>query len=632
MSMEVKGKGRAFWFGLFGVSTLAFLVLLNALGNGFTQDDRPIIEWNTNVHGVSRLDTAATSPYWPSTPLRVALYRPITSATYAVDWSLWGGAPFGFHLVNLLLHSAVTGLVFLLLQAMGGGVLAAAVGAAVFAVHPVHVEAVANVVGRAEILAALFTLAASLLYLRPGRGWGAAGAMGLLYFMAIGSKEVGIVLPGVLVLLHLREGGAPQGLVRALGERWRVHLALIAALGLHFGLRWSFTGETIGGDVAPWFWGEPASTRILTSIRLWPEYLRLLLYPVRLLPDYGPGVILPERELLSPGVLAGLFVGGVALAATLFLRDRARLLTLGILWFAVTVLPASGLLVENSFLLAERTLYLPSVGLSLALAGAMGLLVRHRPAWVPPALAVVGLLLVLGAGRTWMQNAVWRSDETLSSYLRSNAPESYRAHLETGALHDAAGRPEAALRELESAARLVPGHFNVRLSLGGRLLESGRFEAAAREFDAARRISPEVEAPHLFYLATLGMSGRIDEALMVADEVVRRFPENPTGWHFSANALATRGRLDEARAARLAAIRLDDGTLGWPQWVHLALIEFAAGSEEGARAALEEARSQAPDGAGIPGVGELDAWVRDGAVVGMPGMQVGGGRPPGPPV
>lgn len=139
-------------------------------------------------------------------------------------------------------------------------------------------------------------------------------------------------------------------------------------------------------------------------------------------------------------------------------------------------------------------------------------------------------------------------------------------------------------------------------------------------FDAARRISPEVEVPHLLYLATLGMSGRIDEVLEASGEVVRLFPENPTGWHFRANALAARGRVAEARDARLAAIRLDDGSIGWQQWVHLALIEFVAGNEEGAQAALGQARAQAPVGAQLPELGELGSWVRDGMVVGMPGI------------
>jgi len=630
--MRLPERGSMERRALLAVCALAVLVFLNSLGNGFAQDDRPIIEWNPHVHGVGSVLEAVTTPYWPNTPSRLALYRPVTSATYAVDWSIWGGAPLGFHLTNVLLHAGVTGLLFLLLLGLGAGGVPSAIGAAVFAVHPVHVEAVANVVGRAELLAALFVLAAALRFLRPEGGWGRAALIGVLAFLAVGSKESGIVLPGVLFLLLLREGGAPRGLPAALQEEWRCWVAVGSGVGLYLLLRGAVTGVAVGGDLAPWYWGEPTSTALLTSVRLWPEYLRLLLFPARLLPDYGPGVILPQRELFAPGVLLGLLLGLLTLGLALTLRSRVRLLSLGWLWFVGTVLPVSGLLIENSFLLAERTLYLPSVGLSLGVAGGTAYLLRGEgQARRSLVLGSALLLVLLGAGRSWLQNPVWRSDATLFSYLVERAPENYRARMEMAARLVAAGRSEEALREMQAAARLVPGHLNVRLALGGRLLQVGALEEALRELDAARRIAPEAEVAQIFYLSALGASGRVEEAIGVGREVIERFPANPLAWHFLSHALAARGELVEARSARLEAIRLDSGEIGWEQWIHLALIAHAAGDEGAREEALAEAAREAPLGQGLPEEGELDRWIGEGRVLGMPPLRESGSADLPPP-
>ena len=182
---------------------LAAGVHLNSLANGFALDDYFVIERNPQVQGLDRLGNAVTGAYLPTGPARLGMYRPVTSATFAVDWDLWDARPFGFHLVNVLLHAAVTALVFALLLELGTGLFAAAAAGAIFAVHPVHVEAVANVVGRAEILAALFFLLACIAFLRLRPGWRTAAVAGLLYLGALLSKEIGVTLPAALLLLQV---------------------------------------------------------------------------------------------------------------------------------------------------------------------------------------------------------------------------------------------------------------------------------------------------------------------------------------------------------------------------------------------------------------------------------------------
>ncbi|MBW3553402.1 MAG: hypothetical protein KY466_07830, partial [Gemmatimonadetes bacterium] len=146
------------------VALLAVLVYANAARNGFALDDEFIILRNDTVHGIDRVDDALSSPYWPGAPGRIAMYRPVTSASFALEWDLWGAdRPGGYHITNVLLHAAVSVLVLLLLHTLAG-LWPAVAGGALFAVHSVHVEAVANIVGRGELLAAAFFLAAVRLY------------------------------------------------------------------------------------------------------------------------------------------------------------------------------------------------------------------------------------------------------------------------------------------------------------------------------------------------------------------------------------------------------------------------------------------------------------------------------------
>ncbi|HEV7590647.1 MAG TPA: hypothetical protein VGO40_21235, partial [Longimicrobium sp.] len=147
---------------LAGVALLAVLVYANALKNGVAIDDEYIVLRNPAVRGFSHLHDLLLGPYWPQS---TELYRPVTLVSFAVDWALTGGSIAWMHAVNVLLHAAAAALVALLVWRLRGGATAAACAGAVFAVHPVHVEAVANLVGRAELLATVLVLAALHLQL-----------------------------------------------------------------------------------------------------------------------------------------------------------------------------------------------------------------------------------------------------------------------------------------------------------------------------------------------------------------------------------------------------------------------------------------------------------------------------------
>ena len=191
------------------MALIALLTFLPSLANGFVFDDVLVVVDQTTLHSLSNFFEIISSPWWSD-----ALYRPVTKLSFAIDWAVSDGAPWYFHAMNVLLHTVTTCAVFYL-ALRWLGVFGAAVGTAIFAVHPVHVEAVASVVGRAEILVGLFAVIAALLYRWDGilasyddRSWRrylATGGTMIALVLGFGSKENALVIPGLLLLVDWME-------------------------------------------------------------------------------------------------------------------------------------------------------------------------------------------------------------------------------------------------------------------------------------------------------------------------------------------------------------------------------------------------------------------------------------------
>ena len=396
---------------------------------GFTYDDVPIIASQPLLHSLAHWREILLQPWW-----KYDLYRPLTSLTLAADWSLSGGNPQLFHLNNALLHGLASLLVFLLAV----GLLpygAALVAGLLFAVHPVHVEAVANVVGRAEVLATVFTLLAALAYRADGklaaegdtgsgRRWLSSFGTLAAVLCGLASKESAFAVPGVLLLvdwLSARRTGEP--ISKYLGRHWVLWAAVVALALEWLWIRAIVTDNPIGTYPAPGLEGLGLPERGLVMLPVVLEYIRLLLFPVRLSVDYSPD-FLPVVERLTPRAVLGalMLIGCIWLALTL--RRRAPVVSFSLAWIGGTLIIVSNLIVPSGILLAERTLYLPSVGACLLLAFLWEAL-RRRVG--PPAVGAVAVVLAAGAIHSLMRSEIWRSDETLLPQLVRDAPGSFRA-------------------------------------------------------------------------------------------------------------------------------------------------------------------------------------------------------------
>jgi hypothetical protein len=411
------------------VCVCAVALYLPTVRSGFVQDDRAIIVSNPAAHSVSAALAAFDDPYWPH-ETGAGLYRPVTILSYALDWTISGGRPGWLHLMNALWHGLATVLLVVVL-ARWLPPLGAATAGLVFAWHPVHVEAVASLVGRAELLVAVGILAA-VLAARRGY-WTVAVVCAALAML---SKEHGVIA-GVVILLdrwlrpapHADDRPYPTGFWIALG------IVTVAFLAAWFAFGW--VGEN---DAAAVFYGRGAWGRLAIAL---PAALRaawLLVWPASLSVDYSPQVI-PARAGLSLAAILGFCVLILGPALVVWSRRRAPAISFAAALAALSYLPTANLFFASGVALAERNLYL-AVALPAALIGCAATWLASRQGLRPAAVAA-GILVTAGGARSLARLPAWADNRSQLLTLLLDHPESYRAHGSAAAvlagLHDTAG-------------------------------------------------------------------------------------------------------------------------------------------------------------------------------------------------
>lgn len=522
------------WFWPAAAFVLAVIVYLPSLSNGYTLDDVDAVERDVRLDEHSLVELLL-QPYNWHVPAARSPYRPVTTLSYAVCEWLGGGDPFVYHLFNVLLHAATTLLLFGVLRRFGARPAAAGVAAVLFAVHPVHVEAVANIVGRADVLMSFFCLLAVWLWAsrsvpRAARITGVC----LLYLLAIGAKENGYVLPLLLLLTEAFRAPEAPGTVDGWRARfgrlfgmWPLMAAMSVTLGGYLMVRRSVLGSVFHLDVAAYMAVLPTSTRVTTAVANLLEVARLLVFPNDLSWHYGPAVILPAgpSDLRFWGGV-GLVLGLVVLAARSVRGGEAgRWVLLGLGWITASFVLLSNLLVPMPMWLAERTLYLPSAGFAMLCVACMAWMggratFESTRRLLGPAFALV---VLLAGARTWQYGQVWESNETLFTDLVERHPESFHAPWWAGQRLVDAGQLERGLVWLEQAVELNPNGVMVRLDYTRALLLDGQ---AARAEEMLRPVPRGLHPYVSVYLAqSLIEQDRHDEARDVVDEGLRFFPD-----------------------------------------------------------------------------------------------------------
>jgi hypothetical protein len=530
------------------VVALACTVYLTSLWNGFVYDDVRVILDRPDVQSLANWKSLLTTGWRPN-----SLYRPLTKISLALDWAASGGAAWYFHLVNILLHGAVT-LGVWVLSRRWIGLIGATVAAALFAVHPVHVEAVANVVGRAEVMATLFALMAAVLYRLDGelaengvtdrrRFVTAFGTIGCTV-LGLASKESAFAIPGLLLLVDwLESKRSNQSLeqrVKAHGVLW---IAVVAITAEWLVLRGMVLGGLAGDDPAPGLYGEGLLGRAIIMAPIVLHYVRLLVFPYALSADYSPDFVSASTSLGIP-FLAGVVTLGVLIWAGYRLRNTFPAMVFGLAWIGVSLFIVSNLIVPTGVMLAERSMYLPSVGLVFIVGEIAHVSWDRRKQFV---VGAVTLLAIAGAARVVTRIPVWRTNEVFFPQLVKDAPGSFRATWVAGQLAFVAGDPVRGEALLRDAIRAYPVFANTWQSLGQRLEMQGRWAESAQAFSVAFRLAPERSYDAASAITNHVRAGRLDSAEAVA---ARALEEHPTDFR----VLTARGDLAFAWGRPLEAL------------------------------------------------------------------------------
>ncbi len=473
-----------------GSGILAAALFAVTLGGTYIYDDHGIILEDKRIAGPGRWDGFWTRPYSEGAD---RLYRPLISISYAIQWRAHGNRPWAFHLVNVILHALASALVAALgtrLLGLAGGWIAGAI----FAVHPAHVEAVANIVGRAELMCAIGMLGAMLLILGPMTHRRAIDVTFCL-LLALLSKEQGLLLPPLLwgIWLLLR---AP---FRGAGEKRSAMILLLLICWVTAGyIVWRETKIGFWWDRADLDWtinpmvitprhpggGSAGLDRWLMPSALLGRYIVLLIAPVNLLFEYGP--IGWHVEFSDPYLWMGIAVI-VLWCALLVLawwkRDRVAIFLL--LALAMTYSMVGNIVALIGVNFAERLMYIPSIFFALLVA--MGLQMLPRRAM----LALTILLICLGTVRSFAYAIQWNDEIGFLQKRLESQPRSVRLHMALVDAYRKSGRLSEAAVMAERGRALAPDYSRIWWQSGVVAMEQEKFDDAARFFQQSFDLDPD---------------------------------------------------------------------------------------------------------------------------------------------
>jgi Flp pilus assembly protein TadD len=569
-----------------GIVALAGLVYLPTLRYDFVWDDKSLIVENQDLlapapfafFGQSYTHWEAMQGKYPH-----AYYRPLVVSSFWLDGRLWSMRPFGFHLTNVLLNCVVGVLVVLVLAEVLASFWPVLLGGLAFALHPTHVESVAFVSGRTDLMMAFFFVLAFLELLRFRRRPAAATFLLIVgsFAAALLCKEAAILFPALalfVLLAELRQPARRGRVLLLLGAMATVVVAYLAARAA------VLTGPGPGwGEVGP-------GLRFTLAVNSFGRYAFMSLFP------FDRRIFFLDPVALAafgwPTVVAAIALAAVAWAA---LRYRGIPVGIGSLWFALTILPACDLFPPGRSFLSQRMLYLPTVGVVLVFAALAMTLRRGRKA-----LAVCAVLYAGVMGSVAIRSMPpWRSQLSLDTTIVAQSPGDAKARFELARDLLAVGDRQGAARELRRGLTLVPGDTVSWVQLGDVLAQDGDFGGAAAAYRQALGLDPHSALVHNNLGVALNQTGDLRGAEVEYRQALGLQPDLTMAHNNLGQLLALRGRQDSALVEFRLALRSQPGNTR--ARFNLGVALQALGRTEEARVAFQQVLGQDP---GFPGAAE----------------------------
>jgi protein O-mannosyl-transferase len=580
-------------------------------------DDSTYVTENPTVLG----GLSWSSAWWALTTGHSPYWHPMTWLSHLLDVTLFGTDAGAYHVTNLVLHVANTLLVFELFRRMTGAVGRSAFVAAIFAVHPLHVESVAWIAERKDVLSTFFWVLTVLAYVAYVRRPAVPRYIGMLvlYALALMSKPMVVTLPVVLLLLDVWPLRRDTPWARLVMEKVPL-FALALATSVATVIIQHRVGAMAALDALPWH------LRAANATIGYVAYLWKTVWPTHLAAFYPLFAISPARVAGAAAALAAVTLAVIAS------RTRHPYLVVGWFWYVITIAPVIGFLQAGEQGMADRFMYVPMIGVLVTIAWGVPELARglvSRGAWLLPASAIA--LVAASAVTARAQTAHWSDSVSLWQHATRVTPESYIAHenlgqalRELGQLEEARvsyekalvyaparspgylaviqnslgmvltreGKTLEALDHFAAAARLDPGFAEAQSNLGNALAAEGRLAEAIEHYREAVRLKPEYTEPRVGLGGALLRQGNAGDAIPSYREAVRLDPNLAEAHNGLGAALATEGHDAEAMAEYTEALRLKPDLP--TAHLNVAVLLIKKGDIPQARRHLEEALSIDP--------------------------------------
>ena len=559
--------------------------------------------FSANYHVKAGLTWSSVS--WAFRTGYASNWHPLTWLSLMLDAQLFGTGPAGPHLTNVILHAINTLLLFLLLKRLTSTLWPSASVAALFAIHPLHVESVAWVSERKDVLSGLFFLLTLLMYARYAQGvtggkWQVTGTetaeaapdsscvkchkslfygLALLFFaLGLMSKPMLVTLPFVLLLLDYW----PLERFTIRGSIWeKIPFFVFSAA--------SCVATVIAQrDPIMSMNALPFTLRLNNAMVSVVTYVTQMVWPVNLAAYYPYQFDTPAWQIAGVGLLL-LFITVLAFQTA----RRFPFFPVGWLWYLGMLVPVIGLVQVGGQAHADRYTYLPQIGLYLVIVWG----IRDWTAgwrWRQPALgmaafSVVAVLMIC----SWKQTAYWQNDEALWTHALACTDGNYTAHNNLGYVLVAQGRPAEAIKHYEEALAINPNYSEVINNLGTALLDEGRLDEAAQYYHRAIEIYPGFAEAYNNLGILLTKQGRTAEAIEAYRKAIELNPNRAEFYNNLGNLLPTQGQTDEAIGQFQKALEVapDNAKVR----MNLANILTAQGRWDEAIEQYQQALKQMPD-------------------------------------
>ncbi len=501
-------------------------------------DDDNYITENPHVRAGITRDTVI----WAFTKPHYHMWHPLTSLSHALDCQLFGLNPFWHHLTSLFFHVANTLLLFLVLKKMTGAVWASGFVAAVFALHPLQVESVVWAAERKSVLSGFFWMLTMIAYVRYAERPSIRRYLLIVLAFCLGllSKSMLVTLPFVLLLLdywplgRFQLGRTGENVNRKSHEstnthfRWPVFYRLVREKVPFFVLSAVLSVVTFisqqGGEVIKRL---PLNLRIANAVVSYISYIGKMIYPSRLAIFYPH----PLDSLPTWQPVICFLILTVVSAIVIYTGRSKRFLMVGWFWYLGTLVPVIGLVQVGTQAMADRYVYLPSIGVFIIvawIAAELGAKGRYRKIGLGIMAGLVFAVLVIC---TRVQVKYWQNDFTVFKHALEVTKNNSTMHERYATTIFKEGKFEEAINHYKEALRIRPELFQAHAGLGLVFLKQGKFNEAAECFEEALRLKPAFPSVLNNLGALLGAQGKIDEAIRNFEKAIQIDPDYPQSYY-----------------------------------------------------------------------------------------------------